>query len=154
MEEEALILETTFVIDLERERHAARRIAATRSAGRRSVRAQPAGPAHQLLEARPDQPLSITITTAGELAAGVGAEERARWEAFLRPFDVLGIDLDACWQYSRAYRYLAQHGMLIGTNDLWIAAIALAHELPLVTRNRRHFERVPGLRVIGYADES
>ncbi len=34
---------------------------------------------------------------------------------------------------------------------LWIAATALAHGVPLVTRNERHFRRVPELEVIGYA---
>lgn len=33
----------------------------------------------------------------------------------------------------------------------WIAATALAHGVPLVTRNERHFSRVPELEVIGYA---
>lgn len=29
--------------------------------------------------------------------------------------------------------------------DLLIAATALHHDLTLVTRNRKHFERIPGL---------
>jgi tRNA(fMet)-specific endonuclease VapC len=33
----------------------------------------------------------------------------------------------------------------VGTQDLKIAATALAHNLLVVTRNRRDFERVPGL---------
>lgn len=33
----------------------------------------------------------------------------------------------------------------IGQNDLWIGACALAWGKPLVTRNRRHFGRFPGL---------
>ncbi|MEQ1842344.1 MAG: type II toxin-antitoxin system VapC family toxin [Verrucomicrobiales bacterium] len=35
----------------------------------------------------------------------------------------------------------------IGQNDLWIAATAIAHQCPLVTRNRRHFGMMPGLTV-------
>jgi predicted nucleic acid-binding protein len=31
--------------------------------------------------------------------------------------------------------------------DALIAATALQHELPLMTRNRRHFDRVPGLEL-------
>jgi predicted nucleic acid-binding protein len=35
----------------------------------------------------------------------------------------------------------------IGQNDLWIAATALSQALPLVTRNRRHFDKINGLRL-------
>lgn len=35
----------------------------------------------------------------------------------------------------------------IGRADLLIAAIALAHEATVVTRNLRHFRQVPGLQV-------
>ena len=45
---------------------------------------------------------------------------------------------------------LKRQGQLFGANDLWIAATALAHKLPLVTRNRTRFERVPGLDVRPY----
>jgi len=35
----------------------------------------------------------------------------------------------------------------IGQNDLWIAAAAVAFALPLVTKNRRHFGEIKGLKV-------
>jgi predicted nucleic acid-binding protein len=35
----------------------------------------------------------------------------------------------------------------IGQNDLWIAAICVAMNKPLITRNLRHFAHVPDLRV-------
>ena len=28
----------------------------------------------------------------------------------------------------------------VGDNDMWIAATAMAHELPIITNNLRHFE--------------
>lgn len=39
---------------------------------------------------------------------------------------------------------------MIGANDLWIAATALANEVAVVTRNDREFSRVEGLEVFGY----
>lgn len=33
-------------------------------------------------------------------------------------------------------------------NDLWIAATALHFDIPLATNNPRHFESVPGLRLL------
>ena len=50
----------------------------------------------------------------------------------------------------RLYRYLRENGLLIDANDLWIAATALAFGMPVVTRNEKHFARVPELNVMGY----
>jgi tRNA(fMet)-specific endonuclease VapC len=36
----------------------------------------------------------------------------------------------------------------IGTADLLVAAVALAHEAPLLTRNLREFSRVRGLELV------
>jgi tRNA(fMet)-specific endonuclease VapC len=40
----------------------------------------------------------------------------------------------------------------IGHADLLIASIALARRAVLVTRNRRHFVRIPGLSVVNWVD--
>jgi len=42
----------------------------------------------------------------------------------------------------------------IGRADLLIACIVLANRATLVTRNRKHFRQVPGLRVESWADRS
>lgn len=44
-------------------------------------------------------------------------------------------------------RYLAEHGMPIGSNDTAIAGNAIAAGCVLVTNNTREFERVPDLRI-------
>jgi predicted nucleic acid-binding protein len=54
------------------------------------------------------------------------------------------------WEYGQAYRHLRDNGQLIGTNDLWIAATAVANQMPVVTRNVEHYRRVPRLEVVGY----
>lgn len=128
-----LILETTFLVDLERE--------LTRTAP---------GRAQDFLAARPTEPLFITFTVAGELAAGMSLDARERWAQFIQPFDVLPASAEVCWEYGQAYRYLKANGMLIGANDLWIAATAVAYGKPLVTRNESEFRRVPRLEVLGY----
>jgi tRNA(fMet)-specific endonuclease VapC len=40
----------------------------------------------------------------------------------------------------------------IGRADLLIASICLAERAVLVTRNVRHFQRIPGLRVVNWVD--
>lgn len=128
-----MILETTFLIDLERE-----------------LRHGEAGATQAFLERHAGEPLRITFTIAGELAAGIPPRDRQRWEAFLRPFEVLPSSADVCWRYGQTYRYLKTNGLLIGTNDLWIGATALAHDQAVVTRNAKEFGRIPGLRVLDY----
>ena len=128
----SLILETTFLIDLEREHH--------RTPGR----------AIGFLEANEDARLYLPFIVAGELAAGTSLSKRSTWEAFLAPFYVLPSMPNVSWEYGRAYRYLQENGRLIGGNDLWIAATALAYRMPVVTRNVEHYRRVPGLEVEEY----
>ena len=77
--------------------------------------------------------------SAGRRAWGLGAHARPIRDARNRSRSLLAV--------RRTYRYLSTNGLLIGANDLWIAAIAIRHEVELVTRNARHFRRVPGLRV-------
>jgi len=129
----SLILETTFLIDLEREHH----------------RGTP-GPAVSFLETHADDRLYLPFIVAGELAAGLSMRSRSRWDEFLAPFYVLPSSAEVSWQYGQAYRHLADNGTLIGANDLWIAATALAHDMPVVTRNLKDFRRVPGLDVETY----
>lgn len=57
--------------------------------------------------------------------------------------DILDYTLDA----DRYFRSFRQAGIRIGTQDLRIAAIALAHNGILLTRNLRDFEKVPKLSV-------
>lgn len=130
----ALILETTFLIDLERE----------------AARQQPGG-AHAFLAGHSGHRLYLTPTIAGELAAGASMADRERWEGFVAPFHVLALSREVCWQYGSAFRYLQTNGLLIGANDLWIAAAGLAYRMPVVSRNAQHFQRVPGLEVLGYS---
>lgn len=129
-----LILETTFLVDFERENNRGT-----------------AGPALSFLEGHEEASLYITYTVAGELAAGSSLSHRQRWEEFLAPFHVLAFSADVSWHFGQAYRHLQQNRMLIGGNDLWIAATGLAYDMPVVTRNVQHYRRVPGLQVVEYA---
>ncbi|MGH7570562.1 MAG: type II toxin-antitoxin system VapC family toxin [Gemmatimonadota bacterium] len=72
------------------------------------------------------------------------------WSDFLAPFHILSATREVCWRYGATFRHLQANGMLIGTNDLWIAATALANDMPLVTKNAEHFRRVPGIEIADY----
>jgi predicted nucleic acid-binding protein len=45
---------------------------------------------------------------------------------------------------------MAKNGNAIDYPDLWIAAHALTRPAPLLTRNPKHFEDIPGLKVVPY----
>jgi tRNA(fMet)-specific endonuclease VapC len=128
-----LILETTFLVDLERE-----------------ALASTTGPAHAFLDDHPDSILAIALITAGELACGPGVSGGEEWSRLVRRFRVFAPDEDTAWRYGQLYRYLRANGLLFGGNDLWIAATALSRGCPVVTRDLGHYQRVPGLDVLGY----
>jgi len=67
---------------------------------------------------------------------------------------VVPYDVGICRTYARlktCLRNPSGSARVIETNDLWIAACAVRHAIPLITHNRRHFEGIPGLTVISEA---
>ena len=127
-----MILDSTFLIDFERE-----------------CRQDVVGPAHELLGRHRDARLHVPFAVLGELAAGYPGNRDA-FESSVSPFRVLWPSRDICWRYGETYRFLKRNGMLIPTNDLWIAATAIVHGMPVVTRDVDHYGRVPGIEVLGY----
>lgn len=128
-----MILDTTFLIDLHRE------MASRRRTGARAF-----------LERSRVEQYSISFISEGEFGCGISVERRQEMQVFLRPYRVLEYSSEIAWTYSRIYRALQASGSLIGANDMWISATALAHAMPIVTRNAADFRRVPDLEVIGY----
>jgi tRNA(fMet)-specific endonuclease VapC len=111
-----LILDAHFVITAERDT-------------RRGV----TGRAHAFLAGHACEQFYITFTVAGELARGQSAAARRDWERLCRPYPILPWTKEIAWHYGKTYRALAANGQLIGGNDLWIAATALAHGCGVVT---------------------
>ena len=107
------------------------------------------------LAVRDDEEFFLSAVTASELLHGVhrarDASMRARRSAMvelvLDRFPLLPIDLPTARIHAQLGAELASSGMMIGPNDLWLAAAALAHGLSLVTGNVREFGRVSGLVV-------
>jgi len=68
--------------------------------------------------------------------------------AALGPVLVLPVTHGAADVAAGANRYLARRGQAIAVPDTLIAGVRIAHGLPLLTRNREHFSRVPGLELV------
>jgi tRNA(fMet)-specific endonuclease VapC len=64
------------------------------------------------------------------------------------PFDKLSND-----EAARVYRDLKQKGKLIEIRDIFIAGIALAHNLQIATKNLKDFKRIKGLSLWNYPSE-
>lgn len=106
-----------------------------------------------------DQIVVLSYITIGELYFWAekrkwGVERLRLLEKKIRETTVVRYDLEVCRTYARL-----KHGLItpsgshriIGDNDLWLAACAVRHSIPLVTHNRRHFEGIPGLHIISEA---
>lgn len=70
-----------------------------------------------------------------------------RQQQFLKLFISLPFDDKAAVVYGKIRATLAKNGTPIGSNDLQIAAIALLHDVTLVTHNTKEFSRVNKLKL-------
>lgn len=93
--------------------------------------------------------LRTTAVTCFELLSGAGENRRGHAvRQLLESLSVLPLDRTAARRAADVRRKLDRTGQKIGMGDSLIAGIALAHALPLFTRNRAHFERVDELKLV------
>jgi tRNA(fMet)-specific endonuclease VapC len=94
--------------------------------------------------------IAVSVVTEAELWFGVRKAGSRRLEhavvGFLGAVEVLDLDRPAARSYGTLRMLLEQRGTPIGIADTMIAAHAFATRRVLVTSNRRHFQRVPGLK--------
>ena len=96
--------------------------------------------------------LHLPYVVAAELYAGAlrsqkPEQNRELIDTFLESASVLACDLDTAKRYAVIWSELAGKGSPIPQNDIWIAALAVQHELPLVT-NDSHFQHIDDLDLI------
>jgi predicted nucleic acid-binding protein len=112
-------------------------------------------PNDALLQKLNDTPASDVVTAAicvAELRHGTArvAHGARLWERIaheiLSRVDILPLGEAEAVRAGDLLAWLEAHGRPIGIEDVWIAATALEHGLTVVTRNLRHFQRIPGLR--------
>jgi tRNA(fMet)-specific endonuclease VapC len=86
--------------------------------------------------------------TRGALHQGISREEIS---GFLDGFLLVPLGQSVIDSYCELWVAMAKKGKPVHYPDLWIAAHALTHPAPLLTRNPKHFERIPGLEVLPYS---
>jgi tRNA(fMet)-specific endonuclease VapC len=90
--------------------------------------------------------LATTVINRFELLAGArGERQRERVLALLEGLVTLPLDADAADQAAEVRRRLEADGEPIGMADSLVAGIVIQRRGILLTRNRRHFDRVAGL---------
>lgn len=108
-------------------------------------------PARTLDELHP-QGLAVSIISYGEVFEGAfgDADTGARLAdayGLLSRFEVLQLSAPIMEIFGRNRSDMRQAGNRIADLDLLIGATAVHHGLVLLTRDRRHFTRIPGLRL-------
>jgi predicted nucleic acid-binding protein len=91
--------------------------------------------------------IAVSMISFGELYDGaygsrVPLTEIARIQQFLSSYPVINLSDAIMDRFAQTRTLLRSQGMLIPNMDI---LTALAHNLTLLTRNVRHFQRIPGL---------
>lgn len=133
-----MLLDTSVCVDLLRERaHGLR------------------GPAHTALAQLGDTRLYLSMYSVCELSTGAllspqQPREQRLVSEFVHHLTVLYPDTAFPTLYAEAAATLIRNGTPIPVMDLLIGITAKSHGLTLLTRDRRHFFRIPGLAVEYY----
>jgi predicted nucleic acid-binding protein len=132
-------LDTCLLIDLARE----------------TARERP-GPAFGVLESLDEaEMLAASVHVVCELRAGAEMsrrplKEHEELDRLLGGLLIAYPDHRFAQTYGRAFAASQAGSKTVAAMDLLIATTALVDDAPLITRNRKDFARIPGLRIIGY----
>ena len=96
--------------------------------------------------------VGMSMITYGELLYGAQKSEYSKkslsaLHELTHLIPSIAIPINAAKYYGEIRCQLAKKGTIIGGNDLWIAAHALASELTLITNNVKEFSRIHSLKV-------
>jgi predicted nucleic acid-binding protein len=108
-----------------------------------------------LLEGESIQPVCICVVFTDSnncevlfQAYWAGREkEIMQTKRFLFGYDVLALDSKSADIAAKTYTDILRKGKDVGLKDLFIAAIALSYNAPILTRNVKHFKNVETLKV-------
>ncbi len=98
---------------------------------------------------RDAEELAVPAVVLGEYRYGLAeSRDRVKYENWLteilKSCRVLDIDRITSTHYAQIRSALRSAGFPIPRNDIWIAALAIQHEMPLISRDA-HFDAIPGL---------
>lgn len=108
-----------------------------------------------LLNELAEEGFAISAVTASELLHGMHRArtslQRTRRQAFveglLSQIPVVAFDQEIARVHASVWAELAKRGVIVGERDLLIGVTALVRDFAMLTRDKRSFPRIPGLKV-------
>lgn len=96
--------------------------------------------------------IAISYVSMGEVYEGSFSfanpqEHIARFRQFIRPFQLLGLNGPIMERFGEIRSSLHRRGELISDFDILLGAAALQYDLIVLTDNKRHFQRIPDLKL-------
>jgi tRNA(fMet)-specific endonuclease VapC len=110
-------------------------------------------PTSSKIEELRNEGMGISIISLAELYEGIlnsrdpESSER-KLLGFMSGVSIIGIDEGICRIFGDLRGKLRKKGLLIGDFDLIIASTALYYEITLCTNNRKHYDRIEGLKML------
>lgn len=100
-----------------------------------------------------DQELVLSFMTVAELFQWAilrqwGDRRLSQLEQYLSNYLVIPVDQPLCREWAKVRSDRQSAGRPISSQDAWIAATALRHDLPLITHNSKDFVGISNLRLI------
>lgn len=95
--------------------------------------------------------LYTTVVTAFELGKStIHLRDSHKTEELLDRIEMFNLDRESARMSGIIFRDLKNKGLIIDPEDCMIAGIALTKKQQVLTKNRKHFERIDGLKVVSY----
>lgn len=91
---------------------------------------------------------SISSITEYEITCGATQSQMTYWKEFLQRITILSFDSSEVAKASLINKELKKNRKQIDIADLFIAATAMANNLPFATLNKKHFEIIEGLLLV------
>ncbi len=101
---------------------------------------------YQLLQG--NEKLFISAVSIYEIYCGAATKDKEKnIELLIKDITILPFDFEVSLQAAEIFRQLKAKNQLIEFRDIFIAATCVVEGLPIVTLNKKHFERVEGLEI-------
>jgi len=92
--------------------------------------------------------IAVTTITVYEIFRGDNQDEDRFWKGYFASIKVLPFSIETAETAAGIYRSLKSN--LIDMPELLIGAIAFHENIPLATLNKKHFQRIPGLKLLDF----